>query len=101
MTTGRLHWFDVVDLEDIGVGDKVDGEAAIVGNALHCLKTGSHCPPLLGSGVSKGRFYAGIIMSISAALLFVFVEAEASIPPAITMGIVGIGLIASSNMKLL
>lgn len=53
------------------------------------------------SDLSCGRFYTGIIMSISAALLLVFVEGETSIPPAITIGILGIGLIASSNMRLL
>jgi hypothetical protein len=47
------------------------------------------------------KFYTGLILNITAALLFIFIGGDGIVSPATILGILGIGLIATSKKRLL
>ena len=47
--------------------------------------------------VKRNRFIGGIVLLVLAALAFLFLSTDASVPVAITLMVVGIALIASSR----
>ena len=49
--------------------------------------------------VKRNRFFGGIVLLIVAALAFLFLDTDASLPVAITLLVAGIALVASSRRR--
>jgi len=49
--------------------------------------------------VKKAQLIGGIVLLVSAALIFIFLKTSASIPAAITLMVVGVALVATARKR--